>query len=175
MLSDAGLALGDALTTGWTGKITSLVVGFGDGASLGLTAQLTDAIAPTGACQVRSNTGWYTTGTVLGTVATTVASAGSTGPAVRPVVSNPKLANIIENQFKGGDSYKRIGDGTTASAIRWERATGKLVGGKNHMIKGKQESNGLRNLLKGKSGPLSEHDRQVAQALLDDLQNAMGG
>ena len=47
--------------------------------------------------------------------------------------------------------------------------------GENHMIKGKQESNGLRNLLKGKSGPLSEHDRQVAQALLDDLQNAMGG
>lgn len=43
------------------------------------------------------------------------------------------------------------------------------------MIKGKQESNGLRNLLEGKSGPLSEHDRQVAQALLDDLQNAMGG
>lgn len=43
------------------------------------------------------------------------------------------------------------------------------------MIKGKQESNGLRNLLKGKSGPLSEHDRQVAQALLDDPQNAMGG
>lgn len=175
VLSDAGLALGDALTTGWTGKVTSLVVGFGDGASLGLTAQLTDAIAPTGACQVRSNAGWYTTGTVLGTVATTVASAGSTGPAVRPVVSNPKLANIIKNQFKGGESYKRIGDGTTASAIRWERATGKLVGGKNHMIKGKQDSNGLRNLLKGKSGPLSEHDRQVAQALLDDLQNAMGG
>ena len=29
--------------------------------------------------------------------------------------------------------------------------------------------------LGGKSGPLSEHDRQVAQALLDDLQNAMGG
>jgi hypothetical protein len=29
--------------------------------------------------------------------------------------------------------------------------------------------------LGGKSGPLSEHDRQVEQALLDDLQNAMGG
>ena len=96
-----------------------------------------------------------------------------TSPLPTPTVSNQKLQNIVKDLFKGTTNPKRVGTGTTADAVRNEIRAGQATGGRFHTQKAQQYSNALKTLLR-KPG-LSEHDRRVAQSLLDDLQNALGG
>lgn len=48
-------------------------------------------------------------------------SPGQLVPAVKPEVSDPKLNNIVDNLHKGVSNPQRVGDGTTADAVRHER------------------------------------------------------
>ena len=90
----------------------------------------------------------------------------------KPVVSNTKLQNIVNDLYKGTTNPNRVGTGTTADAVRNELATGLPTGGKFHSEKAQIYINGLNNVLKQ---DLTASDRLVAQSLLDDLVNALGG
>lgn len=59
-------------------------------------------------------------------------------------------------------------------AIRREMATGELVGGRDHLnSKGPQMIRALENWLKA-DPDWDDHDRRIAQSLLDDLRSMYG-
>lgn len=91
----------------------------------------------------------------------------------KPVVTNQKLRNIIDNLYKGQSNPNLVGNGTTMDAIRSEIATGKPTGGKFHTTKGEESMRGLQNLLA--TGNLSSDDACIAQALIEDLAKALAG
>ncbi|MGI8311835.1 putative T7SS-secreted protein [Saccharopolyspora hattusasensis] len=93
--------------------------------------------------------------------------------AVRPSVTDPKLNNIVNALYKGIDHPERTGDGTTADAVRHERATNEDVQGKNHERKARESIRALNNWLR-KNPNASEADRQIAQAEIDNLRDALG-
>jgi len=74
---------------------------------------------------------------------------------------------------KGTTNVNRVGNGTTADAIRHELATGQPVGGVFHSQKGADYARGLENWLRG-NPDAAYGDRVVAQSLLDDLRSALG-
>lgn len=63
--------------------------------------------------------------------------------------------------------------GTTADAVRHELVSGLPTSGKFLLTKAAEYSNGLSNLIT--RGTLTEHDRLVAQSLLNHLHNALRG
>jgi len=96
-----------------------------------------------------------------------------------PLVTNPKLQNIVNDLYKGAHMKrgKVIGDGSTADAIRAEHRSGNNTKGVNHDEKGEQYIRALENWL-DKAGPnggrdASDEDRKVAQDLIDDLDDAL--
>jgi len=85
-------------------------------------------------------------------------------------VSNQKLKNAINEIYRPG---AKIGDGGLADAIKHELKTGELVGGKSHIIKGTERVKNLENIIKTQN--LNQSDLNIAQKLLNDLKNALGG
>lgn len=81
-----------------------------------------------------------------------------------------KVKNVIKELYRPGAN---IGDGGTAAAIHHEIKTGKLVGGKSHIIKGKERIKNLENILK--RNDLTKKDRKIAEKLYKDLKKALGG
>lgn len=65
-----------------------------------------------------------------------------------------------------------MGNGSTATAIRRELKTGILVGGKSHLIKGRERMRRLKKLLD--YGNLSKKDTMIAKKLYNDLKKAFG-
>ena len=61
----------------------------------------------------------------------------------------------------------------TMDAIRHELKTGELVGGKGHLQKGQERVKNLENILKKEQ--LGTQDKALAEALLQDLKNALSG
>jgi len=114
-------------------------------------------------------------GSVVRSARTAWATRGATntidGILPKPVVSNPKLKNIVNDLYKGTTNPGRVGTGTTADAVRNELATGLPTGGTFHSEKARMYINGLTNVLKA---DLSASDRLVAQSLFDDLVDALG-
>jgi hypothetical protein len=53
----------------------------------------------------------------------------------KPKVSDPELSDMIDELYRPGATYGPTG--STADAIRFEKATGQLVGGKSHLQKGR--------------------------------------
>ena len=97
------------------------------------------------------------------------------GVITKPAVSDRgRLKNLVDNFYKHIENPRRHGDGTTADAIRYEIATGKDINGSAHVIKGRETIRGLRNWLR-KNPNASQHDRDVAQGIIDDLLAALGG
>jgi RHS repeat-associated protein len=84
------------------------------------------------------------------------------------LVQDAKLRNIVNELFKATSSF---GNGGTADAIAYERATGQAIGGTFHTMKGQQFSAALMKAIN--SGRLSVQDSQIAQWLYDDLQAAL--
>lgn len=89
-----------------------------------------------------------------------------------PKVSNGRLSNIVNDLFKGALTRNPIGTGSTADAIRYERATGKMVGNKYHFRKGVQYRQALEKWIK-KNPNASDRDRRIAERLKRDLEDAM--
>lgn len=113
---------------------------------------------------------------------------GATGDTVRtptvqrlkePVVTHPKLQNLVRDLYKGAHMKrgKKIGDGSTADAIRAERQSGGSTRGVFHDEKGRQYIQALTNWLnkRGPNGGVSASlsDRKAAQDLIDDLNGAL--
>jgi hypothetical protein len=101
------------------------------------------------------------------------AGVAATAGVPKPVVENPKLSNLVEDLYKGAKTENPIGTGSTADAIRHEAATGEPVGGKWHTQKGEEYARALEKWLQ-KNPDASESDRSAAQAILDDLHDALG-
>jgi hypothetical protein len=89
-----------------------------------------------------------------------------------PTVTDAKLQKVVEDLYKGVKYPNRVGTGTTADAVRNELETGKPTGGTFHLDKATQYARALSKRLKM---DLNYYDRLVAQSLLDDLKDALGG
>lgn len=111
-------------------------------------------------------------GTSTTPLARSIATNTVDGFLPKPIVSNTKLQNIVNDLYKGTTNPGRVGTGTTADAVRSELATGLATGGKFHSEKAQIYINGLNKVLRQ---DLTASDRLVAQSLLDDLTNALGG
>ncbi len=84
-----------------------------------------------------------------------------------PTAENGALTDAITHLFRAGDEIP----GGTAGALRYEILTGTRVGGKSHLQKAAGRLAQLRRILKREN--LSDADRATAQALADDLQDAI--
>ena len=84
--------------------------------------------------------------------------------------TNVKLKNTIKELYHAGS---KIGDGSTAAAIKHELKTGELVGGKSHILKGEERLKNLDKILKTMN--LNKKDKKIAQKLYNDLKKALGG
>lgn len=104
------------------------------------------------------------------------AKKGEEAPAATvPNATDAKLQNLVKDLYKGVRMNPRIGDGSCADAIRHELANpGAQVGGRGHVTKGREYSQGLTNWMK-RNPNASGEDRAAAQQILDDLTAALGG
>jgi hypothetical protein len=95
-------------------------------------------------------------------------------PARQPQgITSPRLQNILNELYKGATHPRRTGDGTTADAIRWERASGETVEGRRHLQKGVDSIRGLKRWLR-QNPHASAYERGIAQNELDNLLDAFG-
>lgn len=95
---------------------------------------------------------------------------GSTRDELLDNVQNNSLKNAIEELYRLGAT---VGDGGLADAVRHELLTGELVGGKSHLIKAAERITNLENIIKKHN--LSPSDLNIANSLLNDLRDALGG
>jgi hypothetical protein len=105
---------------------------------------------------------WGTTAGLSGTV------PGLMRVKLLSQVTDGKLRNIISDLYKATSS---LGDGGTADAVLYERATGMTVGGTFHSSKAMQYSTALQSAIS--SGRLSAQESGVAQFVLDQLTHAL--
>ncbi len=85
-------------------------------------------------------------------------------------VENPKLGNLVNQMFR---KTARVGDGSTAAAIRHELRTGELLSPSGHFQKGVEMRRALQKMIRG--GNLSSGDAQIARELFNDLHRALSG
>ncbi|MEM9917266.1 MAG: RHS repeat-associated core domain-containing protein [Bacteroidota bacterium] len=95
---------------------------------------------------------------------------GDVGNVYKSRVQNPKLKNIVNDLFRPN---AKIGNGSSMDAFRYERATGDLVGNKSHGQKIQDYKRGLEKLIN--RGDLSKQDRQIANDIINDINNALKG
>ncbi len=99
-------------------------------------------------------------------------ATNSVPAAVQPIVGDRKLQNLMDNIFKGATNPNRTDNGTLADAVRYERATGEKVGGRDHTIKAQETIRGLQNWLDKNSHGL-QADREEAITQIQDLLDAL--
>ncbi len=110
-------------------------------------------------------------GEVIGGIAGGYISASRLG-MLKPLVSNPKLAAIVDELFQVTDKVP----GGTAGAVRFEQESGIMLSPKGHAQDAQDIIGYLNNLLKDKNGSgWSLNDQAVAKKLIRDLQNALRG
>jgi hypothetical protein len=83
-------------------------------------------------------------------------------------VQNPTLRRLIEYSYRVN---AKIGNGSTADVIRFERETGILMSKTGHIQKGREVLSSLEGL--SRSGRLNSTDLQIARQLIDDLKDAL--
>ena len=85
----------------------------------------------------------------------------------KPNVTNSNLKNIMNDLYRQG---AKIGNGSTADAIRHELKTGNNVGSRNHFIKGEQY---IRSLNKWINKNTNSQDIGAAKQVVNDLTKAL--
>ncbi|WP_051163354.1 WXG100-like domain-containing protein [Nocardia transvalensis] len=95
-------------------------------------------------------------------------------PATKPTVNDSKLQNILNDLYKGAGNPDRVGDGTTADAIRNEYANLVPTEGKWHLTKGVESQRALANWLMNRANN-DPADRAVAIKELQNLMDALAG
>lgn len=83
-------------------------------------------------------------------------------------VKSPNLRKFIEYLYRENAT---VGNGSTADAIRFERATGQLLSRTGHMQKGREAIQGLEKLLR--TGNLDRKDAELARQIINDLRDAL--
>ncbi|MBQ9046677.1 MAG: hypothetical protein IJ120_02145 [Solobacterium sp.] len=85
------------------------------------------------------------------------------------MATNRNIKNVIIELYRPG---AKVGNGSTAAAIKKEIRTGYLVGGRSHIRKGQERIRQLKKILDTQQ--LSVSDRIIANKLLKDLKKALG-
>lgn len=93
----------------------------------------------------------------------------TTRDALLSEATTDKARFIINELYRETGS---IGDGGTADAIRYELATGELVGDKGHLKKGRQRIRQIEKVLRRNP---NHPDRELLTRLANDLRNALRG
>ena len=95
------------------------------------------------------------------------------GDALLNKASDAKLKNAIKQLYRRGAF---IGDGGTADAIKFEKATGLGIGrnGNTHIQKGKEMIKYIENKVL-KNASLSKRDKELAKQLAEALKKAIWG
>ena len=91
----------------------------------------------------------------------------------KPAVSDSKLNNLVNELYHGANAKNKIGDGSTADAIRYEKKEGKPVGGKWHTQKGQEYLAALNKWMERNQDSADAEDVKAAQAIIDDLKDAL--
>jgi len=89
----------------------------------------------------------------------------------KPVTTDPALSHAMDEMYRDGAS---VGSGSTAAAVRQERATGGPVGGRMHTQKAESYVRFLERWLQ-KNPTASPGDRAAAENVLRDLRDALAG
>ena len=87
----------------------------------------------------------------------------------KPIVANVELQNILDELYRAN---AKIGSGSSAAALRYEKVTGMSVSGKFHEIKVMDKSRELTKWLKN-NPTASAGDRAAAENVLRDMSNAL--
>jgi hypothetical protein len=87
----------------------------------------------------------------------------------KPEVKDPALASIVDKNYRPNAT---VGSGSTAAAIREERATGGAVGGRHHTQKGNDTIVRLLRWLK-QNPNASPGDIAAAENIIKDLKDAL--
>lgn len=88
----------------------------------------------------------------------------------RPHAEDKMLAEALQNLHRAD---KGVGSGSTASAVRYEKATGQLVQGKSHIQKAEDGVKFLERWL-NKNPSARPGDKAAAENVLKDLKDALG-
>lgn len=80
---------------------------------------------------------------------------------------------MVNDLYRGARSADRVGDGHTADAALFERASGDLVKDKNHIKKANIYIRGLRNWLR-RNPDAAPSDRAIAINEMNRLLHAVG-
>lgn len=90
----------------------------------------------------------------------------------KPHVKDPELKEIMDKTYR---ENAKVGSGSTAAAIRSEKATGELVGGKLHTQKGNDTLNELAKWMKkNQNNPeISPSDWNAAKNVFLDTADAL--
>jgi hypothetical protein len=88
----------------------------------------------------------------------------------KPHIKDPKLRDFVDELYRPGGE---VGTGSTADAVRYERETGEMVRGRDHIDKGRRTIKYLEKWLR--NNPTADSgDRAAAENVLRDLKNAFG-
>ena len=88
----------------------------------------------------------------------------------KPYVIDSNLKKIVDLNYR---QHAKIGNGSTAAAIRYEIQTGEKVFAKSHYQKGKDTIIYLEKWLKNNPTARSG-DRAAAENIIKDLHNSLG-
>lgn len=113
-------------------------------------------------------TGWLGRGLETASTQAPRALLGTARMNLLSAVKNTKLRNFIEYLYR---ETATVGNGSTADAIRFERATGQLLSKIGHSPKGREAIVGLERLLK--TGKLDSKDAEIARQIVNDLKSAL--
>lgn len=115
-----------------------------------------------------------TTAVIIGAVGAKGGHPNSVSPALVPKVVDAKLANFVQNVYKGVNNPNMVGNGTLGDAVRYELASGTKVHGRGHIVKAEETIRGLQNWLRNTPEALAV-DRAVAVDIISDLERALKG
>ena len=92
------------------------------------------------------------------------------GVAIQSRLENQKLKNLVGELYREG---AKVGDGSAMAAASYQVKTGKLVGGKDHVIKINERLSNLTHIIEKQS--LSESDLKYAKNLRDKMIQSLKG
>ncbi len=92
------------------------------------------------------------------------------GMAIQSQLENQKLRNLVGELYRKG---ALVGDGSAMAAASYQIKTGKLVGGKDHVMKIIERVSNLNHIIEKQN--LSELDLKYAKNLRDKMIQSLKG
>ncbi|WKZ26819.1 MAG: pre-toxin TG domain-containing protein [Candidatus Paceibacterota bacterium] len=107
---------------------------------------------------------------VFGALGDAFRSTNMVGRSLMKGVENESILNLIRDNYRAGS---KIGDGSTADAIRHTAKTGDPVGGSTHIEKARNTLNRIDNIFDKHGSSLNSQERNVLNRISKDLKDAL--